>query len=918
MADYNLAGLNSRDFEHLTQALAINYVAPGVTPFGDGPDGGREATFQGSMSYPSTQELWNGYLVIQSKFLVRPTGDTGKDGDWAIAQLKGDLGKFIDPKRGLPKPEYYIFVTNVVLTPVQGSGTKDKAFAIFEQYKDVIGLKGYDVWDFDKLCRLIDGDRSVRTRFAGFITTGDVLSKVLELLEGQEPSFANTMSLFLQKEMRADQFVKLEQAGNTADQKTPLAQVFVDLPVSEQLLVDPPETDSEERRLTFDLVAKMMRAGSQILKGSVLQSQQSPNSIFRQRDGLTLETGRYVIVGGPGQGKSTVGQFVAQLYRAALLTDRPTYTLSYEAQSTLNFFMGQCEAAEVELPLVRRFPIRVVLDQFATSLANGSSKSLLSFIARRFKDLTDTSITTDNLRSWLASYPWLIVLDGLDEVPPTSNRKQVLEKVTEFWSEVATLDADVLIIATTRPQGYNDDFSPRFYKHLYLAPLSSKRALHYANRLVDAQHSSDPDRRNKVLSRLQMACEQETTRRLMRSPLQVTIMATLVDRIGQPPQERWRLFRQYYEVIYQRETERDIPASRILQQRKADVNTIHYRVGLLLQTESEHAGSTDSKLPSDRFYKLVHERIAEEGHEGVELEARTREITEAALHRLVFLVGLESERIGFEIRSLQEFMAAEALMNGREEQVRARLESIAPIVHWRNVFLFAAGNCFAERQFLRDMIVTICEQLNDSQEDKLAGVTLAGSRLALDVLEDGVAREQPKYARSLAKVAILLMALPDIEANMKLASIYNEHLEQIFIENLERSLETIDFAKQLGAWAVVMTLIGKEVAWATNLAEKYWPNDIKQQYTILEYANNAEIHRWVKSKFISLVPKIEPWRAFSFRQMRTLLSEQNISERMHTPYFKTDTPQWYNAIETILLREYRSSRSQSNINTLFH
>jgi len=43
MGDYNLSGLNPRDFEHMTQALAMTTIAPGVTPFGDGPDGGREA-----------------------------------------------------------------------------------------------------------------------------------------------------------------------------------------------------------------------------------------------------------------------------------------------------------------------------------------------------------------------------------------------------------------------------------------------------------------------------------------------------------------------------------------------------------------------------------------------------------------------------------------------------------------------------------------------------------------------------------------------------------------------------------------------------------------------------------------------------------------------------------------------------------
>ncbi len=47
MGDYDLTGLNSRSFEHMIQALALKIVGPGVIVFGDGPDGGREATYQG-------------------------------------------------------------------------------------------------------------------------------------------------------------------------------------------------------------------------------------------------------------------------------------------------------------------------------------------------------------------------------------------------------------------------------------------------------------------------------------------------------------------------------------------------------------------------------------------------------------------------------------------------------------------------------------------------------------------------------------------------------------------------------------------------------------------------------------------------------------------------------------------------------
>jgi hypothetical protein len=862
MSDYNLTGLHPREFEHLTQSLALRLISSGVTPFGDGRDGGREATYTGKMMYPSGADQWDGYLVIQSKFLTRPTGDTGKDGDWVIEQLEKDLKKFEDPKRNLPKPEYYLLVTNVVLTPVHEVGSKDRVFKLLGNYEPKIGLKSYDVWDYDKLCRILDGQPEIRQRYAGFITTGDVLSQMAAFLQDQQPDFSQIMSLFLQKELRSDQFVKLEQAGHTADQKTSLAHVFVDLPAFDQLLVEPPGDESDPNNLPAGIVAEILSAGSQMLKGSSFVAPELlPSEVINE---LRPQPGRFVIVGGPGQGKSTIGQFICQLYRAAILKDQPPHTISAEARTTLDLIGHQCHADGKGLPTVRRFPVRVVLDQFANDLANNKVNSLLSYIVKRINYLTDRMISPDDLRRWLGSYPWLIVLDGLDEVPATSNRNEVLEKIVEFWTEAATLDADVLVVATTRPQGYNDDFSPRLYRHRYLAPLSPVRALFYAERLTETRYGADPDRKERVLKRLRTAVQQNTTNRLMRSPLQVTIMVTLVDKIGQPPQERWRLFQQYYEVIYQRETERDIPASRILQQRRSDVNAIHNRVGLLLQTESERAGSTESRLPTARFRQLVHARIAQEGYEGEELELRTEEITEAALHRLVFLVGLESDLIGFEIRSLQEFTAAEALMDSIDSQVRARLAAIAPSVHWRNVFLFAAGKCFAERQFLRDMIVGICDQLNDPASDQLAGATLAGSRLALDILEDGVAREQPNFARSLARLALRLLELPDKDVNARLAVVYDSSLETMFRERIIHNISQTHFVQSIGAWALLKDLIRREVPWAMELANAHWPTDLEQQYQIIKL-NNMVVGSWVLTKLIDIIPKTVPWKVLSLR-----------------------------------------------------
>lgn len=853
VGDYNLAGLNPRDFEHLIQALAMQVIAPGVVPYGDGPDGGREATYKGKMQYPSATDAWDGYLVLQAKFRVRPKGDPTQDGDWALDQLKQDLSKFADSERNLPKPDYYIFVTNVVLTPVQNTGSKDKVLALFEQYQAVLGLKGYDVWDFDKLCRLLDGQPEIYRRYAGFITAGDVLTKMMDLLQGLQPDFAQVMSVFLQNELRADQYVKLEQAGHSAEQKTALAQVFVDLPCSDRRLAEPPNDLND---IFPGVIAQLLHTGSRMLKGRDLLPSDEPMSTGGRK--RVLEASRYVLVGGPGQGKSTIGQFLCQVYRAAILRDRPPHTIAAETREPLSLIEKQCEDNRLVLPGVRRFPIRIVLDQFATALVDAPSTSLLDYILQRINQRSNRSCRLDDLRHWLAGYPWLVVLDGLDEVPATSNRAEVLEKITDFWTEVSTLEADVLVVATTRPQGYSNDFSPHFYQHRYLVPLTTYRAEKYAERLTRVKYEADTDRQERVFNRLRMALENTDTRRLMRSPLQVTIMALLVDRIGQPPQERWRLFQDYYEVIYQRETERGIPASRILQQRKADVNAIHHRVGLVLQTESERAGNTESRLPAARFSALVRARVAEEGYEGADLEQRTAEITEAALNRLVFLVGLESDQIGFEVRSLQEFTAAEALLDGREEQVRARLEAIATSPHWRNVFLFAVGKCFAVQQSLRDMIMTICEQLNDPINDQLAGVTLAGSQLALEILEDGVVREQPRFARSLMRLALRLLELRKDTTTDRLVAVYDPGFEQLFREQISLHLRQQNFIHSCSAWMLLDKLFKRGVSWVEAVAQTHWPAAATQQIRVLEVANAFDLQLWVQDLFAELVPQLDP------------------------------------------------------------
>jgi hypothetical protein len=66
--DYNFSSFSPRSFEHLIQALCQKILGPGIRVHGDGPDGGREASFRGRVPYPSAVEYWEGYGVVQAKF----------------------------------------------------------------------------------------------------------------------------------------------------------------------------------------------------------------------------------------------------------------------------------------------------------------------------------------------------------------------------------------------------------------------------------------------------------------------------------------------------------------------------------------------------------------------------------------------------------------------------------------------------------------------------------------------------------------------------------------------------------------------------------------------------------------------------------------------------------------------------------
>ncbi|WP_321789990.1 hypothetical protein [Burkholderia pyrrocinia] len=221
MADYRLDRLNTREFEHLAQALCKKFVAVGVTPFGDGPDGGREATFDGKMDYPSKVESWSGYLVVQCKYRQRSVGDAASDTDWVTKELSSELTKYESPsvnsrsKKDISRrlPEHYIFVTNAVLTGNAKTGGHDRCNEILKEHAARLGIKSAAIWGFDEIRAFLDLSPEIRQAYLGFILPDDILHRAIESLSIKTPNFERVLSTFLQKELQSDNAAKLESAG---------------------------------------------------------------------------------------------------------------------------------------------------------------------------------------------------------------------------------------------------------------------------------------------------------------------------------------------------------------------------------------------------------------------------------------------------------------------------------------------------------------------------------------------------------------------------------------------------------------------------------------------------------------------------------------------------------------------------------
>jgi hypothetical protein len=681
-----------------------------------------------------------------------------------------------------------------------------------------------------------------------------------------------SLRTWLAEQLSQHAYAKLGQGGHALNQ-VPLRQVFVDLPTSDGPADDSGSSDRALFLSNFlkgkpvDLKKECAPAIEEVDR-ELWKAVAELRRTVRSMGDASRNFGAVLLIGGPGQGKSTLGQLACQLHRAALLQPFEDQLIS-EHRELLRTFTARGRAKDriLRLPSKPLIPLQISLPDFIgwlskNPLLDSKMPSLIDFITS-FPSAKANGLSSEILLAVISKATSLLVLDGFDEVGATQDRLKIVQAAQELLGVLTNNGASVQILATTRPQGYAGELAQIGVKldTLYLVPLRKEEALEYARRLLDAK-IFNIDERAQALNRLKEAASESATERLLTSPLQVTIFAALVQQIGRAPRERWNLFLRFFSYTYEREVERGTYASKLLSDYRVQIERIHARVALLLQVEAERDGGASARMPRRRLEQVIDAVLLEDGFSDFERRNLVKEIAKAAEERLVFLIEAEPLNFGFDIRSLQEFMAAWALTSGRESEIEARLHQVAKASMFRNVFLFIASRFFSEGSPLREILATkICVSLDESV-NLAFNLSKTGAMLAVEILEEGAVLSQPRHARALLERACRLLELSVSHDHIRLARASTDEIRQPLRNTLESIIRKLDVDSKsniLAAWVCVIELVNLGDQWAANFADEYW-SEIENPSLLIRHCFELDLQlgNWILGKIESDSARIDP------------------------------------------------------------
>ncbi|MFB6556061.1 NACHT domain-containing protein [Streptomyces sp. NPDC056405] len=757
--DYHYESLLDERFQMLCQALLVREY-PGVQCYPVGmPDGGRDATAPEA----------GGKIVFQVKYARNPAGiaDPLK---WITDAIDGEVEKV---KRLVERgATSFVLMTNLSGTSHLGSGRMDKVQAHLDEVMPVSA----SCWWRDDLDRRLDVTYDLKLKYPSLLSGTDIIRVLWEATgSGEEQRRrSNALEAYFADQSERDSKVRFKQADLSP---SPLFDLFIDVPAI-------PRRGPEKE--TKRAVAHYRQAVMSILKSRGRREQKDTlyleDSLFEEpaahlvrydqvgdlRAGHSVgaatlllshafgsSTTRVVLEGAPGQGKSTLAQYIAQVQRARILRSNTTSSLPPQ---------------DIAAPLM--MPFKMELRDLATWLKgidpwapgetteHGRPQSLESALAAHVERYSGgVSFDVSDLLFVMQGTPVLVILDALDEVADLDDRQRVVDEVTAATTRLESRNSDLKMVITSRPTAVagSPTFDNSKFFYLTLAAIHPRLAMQYTNKWAKARNLDDDDLA-MLLHTLESKLEAPHMAELAKNTMQLSILLSLTHLRGSTlPDKRTELYDAYIDVFLNREAEKD----RTVRENRELLVNIHRYLGYYLHARAEVDGAT-GRISTDELRGVLSEFLERETASSPSMQRRVTELLDSLLtgvvERIVALVARVEGTYEFEVQPLREYFAAKYLYEtapyapATRNQTGTkpdRFDGIAPNPYWMNVTRFFAG-CFSKGELL-DLADRTARLIEESEE----GEAEYPRTLALCLLQDWV------FTQSSASMKRILEAVFD-------------------------------------------------------------------------------------------------------------------------------------------------------------
>lgn len=502
------------------------------------------------------------------------------------------------------------------------------------------------------------------------------------------------------------------------DDKVLFEQVELRGPTVESMFVDVPFTCRNDAP-----VAEILRGIAEKHPGDLDGAARAPGQPVTGAAQALLSAdwqGNALLVGGPGQGKSTLLQYVCQVHRARVL-NRGAYD-------------GQVQNLDLSEATIR-FPIRIDLRKYAAwarkqaqgnarnvgqgsrgrrqrrqvnkpATSDASWPTIEEFLAH---DITSRAasgkrFTIRDLGTLVSTRPVLIALDGLDEVADLADRETVSENAVKMNGRLQASSADLVVLVASRPGGTTPQlWSSAEFPRMDLLPLSHGLRVQYLRRWCEVANLGEEETAHLQKQFLESEGLSHI-KDLASYPMQLAILLHLLYRRQLMPQRRTELYDEYFKTFLDREQAQ--LKEPLLATDRPLVVSVHAFLGWYIHIETE-AGRSAGAIKKADLKKQLRVFLADREN-GLRLADK---LFAAITTRMLCLVERQHDGFQFDVQTLREYFAAVYLFEEVDRDKRDQcLKAMLRRPYWSNVLRFFAGMySIGEVRGIKALLQELCD-----------------------------------------------------------------------------------------------------------------------------------------------------------------------------------------------------------------